>query len=87
MQKSNIDTFPGTRVLLSENGEMVLALPIFAEGVDSGEDTKMTINVSDRGIDLEYLGHVGYIIYHPEFGEMVFNTQIHDLFEDLGKLS
>lgn len=85
MSHTNIDTFPNTRVFLSNSGEFVLALPIYAEGVES-DLTHMTIELGDNGVQVNYLGHIGYIVYHPEFGEMVFNSNVTDLFEDLGTL-
>ena len=85
---SAVDSYESTRVFLSKSGEIVLALPIYADETNNVILNSSEIN-SITGLPNLSFGvydHIGYVMYNPELGEFIMNRNALDLFEDLGKL-
>jgi len=88
MTNTNIDTFQSTRVFLTPTGEYVLALPIFADEKGSIFNKSDMEKMTGVSVSVGFYDHIGYIIYHPEFGEHLMNREVTDsFFEDLGSLN
>ena len=85
--KTNIEGYKSTRVFMSPNGELVMALPIMVDQMGAILDENVVRSLTGlEDVIFTVCQQVGYIIYHPEFGETVWNTKAKDLFIDLGEL-
>lgn len=81
--KTNIEGYESTRVFMAPTGELVMALPIFVDHTEALLDGAV---FGLKSTSFRVCQEVGYILYHPEFGESVWNTEAKDLFIDLGAL-
>jgi hypothetical protein len=68
---------------MAPTGELVMALPIFVDETGALLDGAVA---GLRSMSFRVCQEVGYILYHPEFGESVWSTGAKDLFIDLGEL-
>lgn len=86
-EDTNLITFKSTRVLLTKEGNLMIALPIYVNEVGGFFDDSAKEEVS-KMITLGFgvFDHVGFIVYHPEVGELVMKKSITNIFEDLGEL-
>jgi len=81
-----IDSYSETRVVMSPNGELLLALPIYAN--QNGALLNDGVVESITGIPKMSIGiyeNFGFLMYHPE-SDFSFYLKSLDLFEDLGSL-
>lgn len=81
-----ISDYSECRVILAPSGELVLALPIYANqngAIFEPEDLK-DFGTKDN-VSIGIYENFGYLLYHPE-QEFSFYMQSLKLFEDLGKL-
>jgi hypothetical protein len=81
-----IESYNETRVVMSPNGELLLALPIYAnqKGALLEEGVVESITGTKR-VSIGIYESFGYLIYHP-INECSFYLKSLDLFEDLGGL-
>lgn len=85
--ETNIEGYKSTRVFMAPNGELVMALPIMVDQTEAIMDEALVNSITGvTDISFRVCQQVGYIIYHPDFGEFVWNTKAKDLFIDLGEL-
>jgi hypothetical protein len=84
-QESEVPNFKSTKVLLTPEGNLILALPIYINEIEDfiseSDSIRMTFT-SDLGLFV----HAGFILYHPDVGEFVAKKTITKMFEDLGEL-
>jgi len=81
-----IDSYNETRVVMSPNGELLLALPIYADqkgAILSTQDVESIVGV--KGVSMGIYEKLGFLMYHPN-SEFSFYLKSLDLFEDLGSL-
>ena len=81
-----IDSYNETRVVMSPNGELLLALPIYANQNGALLDDGVVESIT--GIPKMSIGiyeSFGFLMYHPE-SEFSFYMKSLGLFEDLGSL-
>lgn len=86
-KESAIPSYESTRVVLCKSGELLLALPVYANETGS---FLTEIDIQDiTGIPNMSIGiydHIGYVMFSPVVGEFVMGRKALELFEDLGKL-
>ena len=89
MKESNVDQYYDVRVVMATSAELCLALPIYADETDAILDNNMIDSMSGSVNKLSFRvsQKIGYILYHPKHGEMIFNNKLMDLVEDLGRLN
>jgi hypothetical protein len=86
MKKSNIEGYEDTRVYLSRNGELFIALPVYSNQNGAILDEKDVNKLIGLKVSVGFYDHVGYIGFHPEYGEFVMSRDLNNLCQDLGKL-
>jgi hypothetical protein len=81
-----IESYTETKVVLARSGELLLALPVYANqmGALLSEDTMKTFTGTEK-ISIGVYERMGYIMYHPT-QSFTFYLKSIDLFEDLGEL-
>jgi hypothetical protein len=82
---NNIDTYAEVRVIIAPSGDLLLALPTYANqtvNIVDADDMKM---ISGLKLSLGCYEKLGYMIYHPQ-NEFSFFINSLDLFTDLGAL-
>lgn len=81
-----IEDYEETRVIMSPNGELLLALPIYADQskvILKPKEVESIIGVPKIGIGI--YEQFGYLFYHPAQSVSWYMKSL-DLFEDLGEL-
>ncbi len=81
-----IDGYSETKVVMAPNGELLLALPIYANqnGAMFGESEMATL-VGTNNVSIGIYEGFGYLLYHPK-QDFSFYMQSLKLFKDLGDL-
>lgn len=81
-----IDSYNETRVVMSPNGELLLALPIYANQKGAFLEEGLIESITGaKSISIGIYENLGYLMYHPH-SEFSFYLKSLDLFEDLGEL-
>jgi hypothetical protein len=84
---TNVPYFKSSRVFLTPKGDLLISLPIYVNEVngffDESEKDQVTRMIT---LGLGVFEHVGFIVYHPEVGEMIMKNTATKIFEDLGEL-
>lgn len=81
-----IESYNETRVVMSQNGELLLALPIYANQKGALLEEGVVESITGaKSISIGIYESFGYLIYHPE-SDFSFYLKSLDLFEDLGSL-
>lgn len=80
-----IDDYAETKVVMSPNGEILLALPIYANqnGALFNEDEMK--NLTGLKVGLGVYEKLGYLMYHPNQDFSFYMSSL-KLFKDLGDL-
>lgn len=80
-----IDDYTETRVVLAPSGELLLALPVYANsnGAIFNEDEMNKLTGLKVGLGI--YEKIGYMMYHPKQDFSFYMNSI-ELFEDLGTL-
>lgn len=86
MNDSKLHYYKSTRVLVTPSGELMLALPIYADEAGAIMSAKDVGEITGINLSIGIYDHIGYIIFHPEIGECVFSRDALRLFEDLGEI-
>ena len=79
-----IDSFSEARVVISPSGELLLALPIYANQNGAILDEK-DIGMVGLKLSVGFYEQFGYLVYHPSQPYSFYMKNL-DLFEDLGEL-
>lgn len=84
-----LESYAEARVVLAPSGELVLALPIYANQngalFNSEEIKAMTGDSSVEKMSVGFYEQFGYLMYNPEFPYSFYMKSL-ELFEDLGEL-
>ena len=86
--ESYTDGYPECKVVLAPSGDLLTALPIYA-GVfrlTSQDVSKFTWGDQVDRISVGAYQHIGYVVFHPQLGEMLFSVDGIKHFDDLGEL-
>lgn len=76
---TNIDSYLDCRVFMSKRtGNIALALPLYVSNLEKEFKAK------NKNIFI-YGEKLGYMIYHPDFGELFLNNKADKEFVDLGR--
>lgn len=80
-----IDDYAETKVVMSPNGELLLALPVYANqnGALFNEDEMK--GLTGLKVGLGVYEKLGYLMYHPNQDFSFYMSSL-DLFQDLGEL-
>lgn len=85
-KQAGIEDWSETKVVLAPSGDLLLALPIYANQSGAIFDQKDTENlVGLKKISIGVYEDLGYLLYHPNQDFMFYMKSL-DLFEDLGKI-
>jgi hypothetical protein len=85
-----IDSYLEVRVILSPSGEILLALPIYANQSGALFSNDQLVNFTGdtsipSNVTIGVYEKMGFMLYHPEQPYSFYMKSI-DLFEDLGEL-
>jgi hypothetical protein len=80
-----IDDYAETRVVIAPSGELVLALPVYANQNGSLFNEKEIKSLTGLNVSIGCYEKIGYVMYHPS-QELSFYMNSLDLFTDLGNL-
>ena len=88
MMETNVDSYPETRVFLAPSGELMLALPIYANQAGAFFDEDEVDKIAGVKLSMGIYDRIGYVAYHPQVGEIVLSKECTDHgIVDLGLLS
>jgi len=80
-----IDNYAETRVVIAQSGELILALPVYANQNGSLFNEKEIKSLTGLSVSIGCYEKIGYMMYHPS-QEFSFYMNSIDLFTDLGNL-
>lgn len=80
-----IHTYKQVRVCLADTGELLLALPIYADQKGAIFNEKEMKTLTDLSVNLGIYEKLGYIMYHPSQPFSFYMNSL-ELFTDLGEL-
>jgi len=85
-----IENYSEARVALAPSGELILALPIYANQdglLFNSEELKSVLGDSEipKNTSVGIYEHFGYLVYNPELPYSFYMKSL-ELFEDLGAL-
>ena len=85
-----IEHYSEARVALAPSGELILALPIYANQngmLFNSEELKSALGDSEipKNTSIGIYEHFGYLVYNPKFAYSFYMKSL-ELFEDLGEL-
>ena len=87
--ETHIDSYSETRVFLAtNNGELMLALPIYANHAGAILESDDVKKIAGVELSIGMYDHIGYVAFHPTMGEVVLSKESLGLgyIEDLGPL-
>ena len=80
-----IDNYAETRVVIAPSGELILALPVYANQNGAIFDETQMKSMTGLKVGLGIYEKIGYMMYHPK-QDFSFYMNSLELFTDLGEL-
>ena len=80
-----IEDYAETRVVIAPNGELILALPVYANQNGNLFEEEEIKSLTGLNLSVGCYEKIGYMMYHPS-QELSFYMNSLDLFTDLGNL-